>query len=210
MIDQKNEKQASQGPQVTTQYRLADYNVLAAFNSLDDARGAIEALGRAGIEGKHITLGGDVADVAATNMDTAEADRHFMEHWLGIIFKFGTIGAVAGAVVGVPVGAAAIAATGGDVTGSGLIASAAFGAIGLAIVTTLIAGISHIQAGDTWELTFQETYGDKTIVGVHSSKREDIDKAKQMLETHGATIVRVPSSSATPQEAVDRVAGAAR
>lgn len=210
MIDQKNEKPASQGPQVTTQYHLADYNVLAAFHSLDQARPAIESLGRAGIEGKHITLGGDVADSAAVRTNTAEADKHFLEHWMGIVAKWGVIGAVIGAVVGVPFGATAIAATGGDVTGGDLIAAAGFGAIGLAIVTVLVASISQIQAGDTWELTFQGTYGDKVIVGVHSAKPEDVHKAREMLQTHGAINVRIASPSMAPQEAVDRVAHAGR
>src|SRR5438309_9064024 len=116
MIDQTNAKRASQGPQVTTQYRLAEYNVLAAFSSLADARKAMEALGRAGIEGKRITLGGGAADKAAAHTDTAAADSRIMTRWFSFVAHWAALGAVLGGVGGILVGVAIIAIVGGGIT----------------------------------------------------------------------------------------------
>src|SRR4051812_3483828 len=122
MLEQKAEKPASQGPQVTTQFALSNYNVLAAFNTLEDGRKAIETLGRAGIEAKHITLGGDAPDEAAIREDTAEADKRMMTRWFRLSAEWAAVGAVVGALVAIPVGLGVIAALDADVMFSNMLA----------------------------------------------------------------------------------------
>jgi hypothetical protein len=210
MMEQRNERPASQGPQVTTQYRLADYNVLGVFNSMDDARRAIETLGRAGIEGKHITLTGDAPDEAATRAETAEADAALMSRWFRTNLAWGAVGAVIGALLGIPIGALVISVgLDSDITAENLFISALMGGIFLGIIAALIGVVYPMQAGDTWELTYQKTYGDKAIVGVHSADPREVEKARDTMQKHGALNVRTADSQTRPQDAADRVARAA-
>lgn len=210
MLEQKAEKPASQGPQVTTQYALSTYNLLAAFNTLEDGRKAIETLGRAGVEAKHITLGGPAPDEAAIREDTAEADKRMMTRWFSLSAEWAAVGAIVGAVVGIPVGLGVIASLDADVIFSNMLVAVLLGALFGGVISGLVGSMYSLQAGDTWELTFQQTYADKTIVGVHSNNAADIDKARDIFQKAGALSVRVPSRRRSPQDAMDATARAAR
>jgi outer membrane lipoprotein SlyB len=198
------DKPASQGPQITTHYHLAEYNVLAVYNSLDDARNAIESLGRAGIEGKHITLTGDEADHAAAQQNTARADAAVMKRWLRVDSVFAVVGAIIGAAAGLAIGIVVDGGFGGAVVAMFL------GALFLGIICALIGVIYPIQAGDTWELTFQESYGNRAIVGVHANKPDEVERARTIFLKTGAAQVRIASSSLSLDDAVAHFAHVTR
>lgn len=132
-------KSASQGPQITTGSRQAD-NVYGVFTTLAEARKAMEALGRAGIEGQHITMQGDAPDEAAIRTDTAGADSRMMRRWSGIVAVWAALGALAGAALGVSLGWLMIDSLGNATFGSVALTSllgALFGGIAGGLVGSM-------------------------------------------------------------------------
>jgi hypothetical protein len=210
MVNQTRAKPASQGPQVTTQYHLSDYTVLASFPTLAEARLAIEALGRAGIEGKRITIGGEAGDRAAMLTETSAADSRVMSRWFGYVAQWAVLGVILGVVAGIPVGAAVIELAGGGITLGAVVASAFLGALFAGMIAGLVAAFYAVQAGDSWELTFQETYGDTAIVGVHSDAPDEIEKARSILKRRNPLNVRVTGKRMSPQDAMNAMSRAAR
>jgi hypothetical protein len=193
---------ASRGPQITTSQRLEDYNVLAAFESMDKARGAIEALGLAGIEGQHLTLQGAGPDEVDSRSSVRDTDARLLGRWLALSSAWGLAGALAGLVLGIPVGVATLVIFGADVNGENAGVSALFGALSGGIIGWLIGVFYHVQAGDTWELSFHQAYAGKAIVGVHSADRVQVDKACGILKKQGALTVRMAGRYDRPSDAV--------
>jgi hypothetical protein len=203
MVNQIRAKPDSEDPQVTTQYHLSDYTVLASFPTLTEARLAIEALGRAGIEGKRITIGGEAGDRAAKLTETSADDGRIMSRWFGYVAQWAVLGVIVGVVAGIPVGAAVIELAGGVVTLGAVVASAFLGALFAGLIAGLAAAFYAVQAGDSWELTFQETYGDTAIVGVHSDAPDEIEKARSVLKGQHPLNVRVTGKQMSPQDAMN-------
>jgi hypothetical protein len=198
-------KPASHGPQITTSRRLENYNVLAAFRDMGQANGAIEALGLAGIEGEHVTLQGEAPDGATrgeTLADTAAADRQLMGRWFGLSAVWGVVGAVLGLVAAIPVGIGVIELADENVTLAGVIGSALFGALFGGIIAWLIGIMYYGQGGDAWELSYHKTYVGKAVVGVHSADPGQIDKARTVLQKHGAINVTTATGRIGPRDAV--------
>jgi len=195
---------ASQGPEITTTESLENYNILAAFRTMDDASKAIEALGLAGIEGHRITLQGDSPDEASRQVDVAEADSHLMSRWFARSTLWGVGGAVIGFVLGVPVGIAILEAYDQGLGATQVIGSALLGALFLGLIAWLIGVFYYVQAGETWELSYHQTPADIAIVGVHSSNAKDVERARAILQKRGSIRLRTAGSAENPREAIDR------
>ncbi len=163
---------------------LAEYNVVATFDDMETARGAIQDLGQAGIEAENISLLGQAADQARQDPDTRLRDLEAT----GDIAKRAGGGAAAGGALGALAGAAAFAIPGvGPVVGMGMLAAAAAGAIGGGAVGGMVGGVSGLSLEDDWDLTFQESIrAGRVLVAVHAEERGDVEKAAKALEEAGA------------------------
>jgi len=171
--------------------RLSPYNIEAEFGDMHSARLALEALGKAGIEGDHISLTGGAADQAAEPSDedlqasTREIDARIAKHMLSVIGAWTIGGVVASALAGIPISIGLMAALGADITLERVIAGVFLSALAIGIVSWLIPQTSYgPQAAPPWELTFAESAEGRVKVGVHSKKPEDVDLAQQALRRH--------------------------
>lgn len=157
---------------------LAEHNVVATFADMDKARKAMDALGRAGIEGEDISLLGRAAEEARTDPDTRLRDLDATAD----IAKRAGVGAAAGGTLGAIAGAAAFVIPGvGPVIGMGLLAAAAGTAAG-ASVGGMVGGVAGFSLDDSWDLTFQESIREgRVLVAVHAADRSDVDKAAEVF-----------------------------
>jgi hypothetical protein len=165
----------SQGPELSHSPDTP-YGVEASFENLDAARGAIEALGNAGIEGQRISLRGPGAEEAAEKPETAEADARLVRHGAGYALGGGLIGCGLGLIVAI----AGILISGADVSSTELVAIAGLSALGGAIVGALVAAMWSMQATETWALTFQRS-SQSAIVRVQSADAEEVERAAGIL-----------------------------
>jgi hypothetical protein len=167
---------------------LPPYNVEAEFGDMHSARLAVEALGKAGIEGDHISVTGRAADEAAEPPDadlqakTREIDASMAKYMVSVIGAWTVGGVIAGALLGIPVSIGLMAALGADVTLERVIAGVFLTALAVGIVSWLIPQTSYgPQAAPPWELTFAESAEGPVKVGVHSENPADIDLAEKAL-----------------------------
>jgi hypothetical protein len=201
---------ASQGAELA-EIRERDANIMATFPDLQEARTAIEELGRAGIEGQRVTLRGPGADEAAEQSrfqsprDNAAADGRLIGRWASRVAVAAGIGAVFGALLGIPVGIVALEIIGEDVTWGTVIASAFFGALFLSTIFGLLAHVYQLPGQPhAWELTFQDTEG-QAVVGVHSQAQDDITKARGVFEQLGALDIREVSAGRSARPTVESI-----
>jgi hypothetical protein len=174
---------------------------------MDESRRAIEALGRAGIEAHHITLQGEAPDDASARSEVAEPDRRVMERWFALSTLWGIGGAVAGFILGIPVGALVIEVFNRDVTLTSLFVSASLGALFVGLIAWLTGAFYHVQAGEIWELSFHQTYAGGAVVGVHSADPKDIGRAARVLYEQGALAVKTVDPHTRPRDAVLAMTG---
>jgi hypothetical protein len=202
-----NQPPASQGPELAEAVNR-DASIMATFPDMDEARTAIEELGRHGIEGQRVTLRGPGADEAATDNtfehrgDNARADAQLVGRWAKRVAIGAALGAVVGAVLGIPVGIVVLELSDADVTG-GTIAGSAF--LGALFLSTIFALVSHVYQlpgqPDAWELTFHEA-DQPVVVGVHSQEPNDIEGARTVFERLGALEIREVGSGDSSRQPV--------
>jgi hypothetical protein len=183
------QRPAAQGAKVRD--RLPPYNIEAEFGEMQSARLAVEALGKAGIEGDSISVTGPAANQAAEPADadlqaqTREIDSRMAKHMISVIGIWTVGGVIAGALIGVPISIGLMAALGADITLERVIAGVFLTALAVGIVSWLIPQTSYgAQAAPPWELTFAESTEGRVKVGVHSEKREDVELAQGVLRKH--------------------------
>jgi hypothetical protein len=164
--------------------RLADYNAIAVFASMDQARSAIDALERGGVEAATISLLGPGAEEARGTTDTRRRDeRSFLR--LGRRTIAGVVaGAVTGAVIGFVIGLFAFGLPG---AGPVVKASVWYTALGGAAVGAIVAGIvgaySSVDMTPAFELTLEPVRADHVLVGVHASDREAAERGASLLRS---------------------------
>jgi len=182
------------------------YNVVAVLPDMETARSAIEALGHAGYEGREITI----ADTAPATppetdhpADNAAADSRVMKRWFGLVTAWAVAGFIAGFPLGVGAGWLILEAgwISADVSLANLLLSGLLGALGVSTTTGLLGMVYPMQAGDAWESTFRDSVG-LTLVGVHAADRKSKDRARQLLESHGALQVRETSGREVLEESL--------
>jgi hypothetical protein len=187
------ERPASQGPQ-RLQQRLARFNVFAAFRDMEGARKGLEALGRAGMEGERTSLHGPAPDDAAQRSDTAAADARMMTRFFGAAATYGAIGAAVGFVLGLILGALLVDSTGA------VIVAGFLGALGVSTASALLAVSLPVQAGDTWELTFFDDYASNAVVGFHSNRRDEAERAFAVLANLEVMDIRITGPRGRAQD----------
>jgi len=162
--------------------RFQRYNVVAVLKDLDAAREAMNALQRAGIEAGRTSLLGPSADAAEDDTETTTKDRGV----IGDVTKATAVGGVAGGalggVTGFLAGLAAFAIPGvGPAVGTGLWISSLGGAVIGSGVGGMLGGVSKINAGDAWELTYELKNG-RALVGVHADDEGIVRQGAEILK----------------------------
>jgi len=162
--------------------RFQQFNALAVLKDLDAARAAMNALQKAGLEAGKTSLLGPSADAAERDTETTEKDSGV----IGDVTKASAVGGVAGGAVGgvtgFLAGLAAFAIPGvGPVIGTGVWASSLGGAVLGGGVGSMIGGVSKINAGDAWELTYELKHG-RALVGVHSNDQREVQRGAEVLK----------------------------
>ncbi len=163
---------------------LTENNVVATFDHLDQAREAVLALGRAGIEADKVSMVGKQVEEVASDPDTRLRDLDVT----GEVGKKAILGGTAGTVIGGLAGAAAFVIPGvGPAVGTGIWAAVAAGGVAGGAVGGMVGGVASIDLNDEWELTFQDALqGGKVLVAVHADDAEQATRARGTLEEHGA------------------------
>ena len=164
--------------------RPSDHNVVATFATPEQARDALEALGRAGIDGDKVSLVGRDAEEVASDPDTRLRDMEMPAE----VAKQATKGGIVGTVLGALAGAAAFAIPGiGPGIGTGIFAAMAAGGIGGGAVGGMVGGIAHLDLSESWELTFGDSIrGGKVLVAVHAGPTRRPGEAAEVLEKEQA------------------------
>ncbi len=163
---------------------LAEYNVVATFADMEQARSAVEALDNAGIEGEDISLLGTQVEEARKDPDTKLRDMEATQ----TIAKRAGAGAAAGTAVGALAGVAAFAIPGvGPVLGAGMLAAVIGGSVAGASVGGMVGGVAGVSMEEDWDLTFNESIrAGRVLVAVHAAEKGDVDKAAEVFEKEGA------------------------
>jgi hypothetical protein len=169
--------------------RFARYNLVAIVESLDQARDTLNKLQKQGLEAAKTSLLGPAAEDAKEERDPTPKDAAV----IGDVTKATAVGSVAGGaaggLAGFVAGLAAFAIPGiGPAVGTGLWISTLGGAVLGSGVGGMVGGVSSINAGEAWELTY-ELQGGRALVGVHSDDPKDIERSREVLR--GEEIVSV-------------------
>jgi MFS family permease len=131
-------------------------SAMARYATLTDARSAIEALERHGVDGVDIVLAGWRADAAERSRRTSGADGQFVRYLGWSVIR----GAVPGGVIGMLLGAiaAGIVLAFWDVRAWGLVLGfcAGFGAGLGALIGSFVDVERHVGFSDAWALTLQD------------------------------------------------------
>ncbi|CAN5422977.1 hypothetical protein BH18ACT1_BH18ACT1_10300 [soil metagenome] len=169
--------------------RFSEHNVMAVYATVEQARAAVTALERKGIEGGNIELLGAAAEGASepqTNVEQRKADMAMT----GQVGRRSLVGILIGAVVGavvialltllidaiVDIGEASAVLIGG-VLGGALIG--AFGGL-------FYGGASGLPVSDAWGETFEAVRQGRTAVAVHSQEPDQVEDAVTALRDTGA------------------------
>ncbi|MGH9033945.1 MAG: hypothetical protein ACRDY4_14475 [Acidimicrobiia bacterium] len=155
--------------------------VAASFPDMSAARGAIEALEHAGIDGDEIDLLGQRADAARTPTSPARPDRRMARHILGRLGVGALIGLAAGAVAGVVLGLIVLAVTSSG-GGVGLVVAFAIVGVGLgAVVSVFLSFERSVGLSYAWPLTFEDVPEGTIWVAVYSRDPRIQDRAGDTL-----------------------------
>jgi len=162
---------------------LTANNVMATYGEMEQAREAVLALSRAGIEADKVSMIGKDVEEVASDPDTRLRDLEVT----GEVAKKAALGGATGTVLGGLAGAAAFVIPGvGPAIGTGIWAALAAGGVAGGAVGGMVGGVASIDLNDEWELTFQDALkGGKVLLAVHADGEEQAAQARGILEEHG-------------------------
>jgi hypothetical protein len=161
---------------------FAPHNVVAVFPGMQQAREAIDALERGGIDAAEVSLLGPAAEEAAEHLDTRDRDESMTER----VGSRATAGAVAGGatggLAGFLAGLAAFAIPGvGPVLGAGVWAATIGGAVAGGSIGGVIGGYSAVDMNEAYELTYESVRAGRVVVGVHSEDPAHVRRGEEIL-----------------------------
>ena len=160
--------------------RPTSHNVVATFATPEQARDALEGLGRAGFDADQVSLVGHDAEEVASDPDTRLRDLEAT----GEVAKSAATAGALGGVLGALAGAVAFVIPGvGPVIGTGILGALAAGGIAGGTLGGMVGGIASMELSESWELTFQEALrGGKALVAAHVQSDEEAQEAVEVLE----------------------------
>jgi hypothetical protein len=152
---------------------------VATFAEPEQARKAMEALGRAGIEADEMSVRGRAVAEAGADSDTRQRDVATT----GALASRAGSGGVIGAVVGALVAVGACLAFGLSPGSAGFWIAAVGGLIAGGAVGGMIGGIRKLPLAQEWELTYDEdASADGGVrVTVQAADEEQLERARKVL-----------------------------
>jgi hypothetical protein len=157
--------------------RIADHNVVATYETPDEARAALTLLERHGLVSDDIELFGPGMEAARqpiTNDEQRQADMDatgdVAKRFSAVSFLAAVVGAVACGIVGGMIGhftGGVVGALGGFIV---------FGLLGF-----LWGGYANLPQSEEWGETYASP-GGLTMVAVHSADQAEVDAALQALK----------------------------
>lgn len=161
--------------------RVADHNIVATYPSPEEARAALTALERKGVEAADIELFGpgmEAATMPITNDEQRGADMNAT----GAIARRASVGVAIGALLGALLGFVitwVVSDSAGMMLGAAVAGFVAGGPLGF-----LYSGYSGLTVSEEWGETFEGRSGE-TSVAVHSTDRREAERALDALRaTH--------------------------
>jgi len=153
---------------------FAAYNVVVAFDDSKDAREAVLALERAGIDGAKLSyLGIEPSAEQTTDERTAELDHEELSFVARGTAKGGSLGTLGGAALG---GAIMLIPGIGPVVGAGVLGAALGGGFFGGVVGGIWGGFNRMGASQAWDEVFHDIEEGLVLVGVHT---DDPDEARR-------------------------------
>ena len=155
--------------------------VAARYADLGQARAAIGALERAGLDGNDIELLGRPADAARVPRDPKMADRRVVFYLLPRLARGLALGLAVGLFLGLVIAAVAFA------TG---VLSWSIGRFGVCLLVGVFPGATlgvflsferSVSFSDDWALTFEDAPAGPVWVGVYTADAETHAKARRVL-----------------------------
>lgn len=160
---------------------FATHNVVVAFDDSKDAREALLALERAGIDGSRLSyLGIEPSADQTIDERTAEIDSAELSFVGRGTAKGGSIGTVGGAAIG---GALMLVPGIGTVVGAGVLGAALGGGFFGGVLGGIWGGFSRMGASQAWDDVFHNIEEGLVLVGVHTDDPEEIRRACDVLPT---------------------------
>lgn len=182
MTDRNDNPDAPQdeaAPLSPIEHAHAPFNVIATFGQAADARKAIEALEKAGIDGTDIALHG--VETTTEDSDVDPSTRTGPVGRTGLVAAVaGGVGSVVGAVIGVVILGDAI----------GTVAAAAMGVVFIGGMAAVIGAAWVIGLGRAWHDTFLDLREGDVSVGVHTTEEEIAEHAASVLESRQPDSIR--------------------
>lgn len=161
------------------------HNVLAVLADMEEAREAVEALERAGIEANAISLLGRTAEAASepTRERQRQGDEAVTSEAGRTAGKSAAAGAGIGGAAGFVAGAAVFGIPGiGQALAAGIWASTLGGAAAGAGVGFTAGGVAGVKESEAWGLSFKALSEGKVVVGVHGEHEDMVRRAAGVLE----------------------------
>lgn len=179
---------------------LSRHNVVGAYDSMEAARKAIDALQFAGIEADDISLHGPPAEQAArrTDKETLPVDRPIVQRVAIRAIGWGIAGGIVGAILGLILWSADVGI--GAMTDSAAFQIGMWTLAGL-IAGTLIGAYSAITVSEAWEMTYEPVAEGRVLVGVHSDNEKEIASADKVLRKEHALEVARFDENGRPEAA---------
>lgn len=157
--------------------RFSDYNIIAAYPDMGEAKKAIDALQLAGIEAaEYSLLGGTVAE-SESNVDKGsvhEGDAKLTNH----ILRNAVLGTVAGLVLGAIIGALLPAIPGWPLS---VPYSIVFGTIVGATLGGFVGAMGQLDAGANVDAPYRPTGNRHVLLGVISQDPGRVERAESVL-----------------------------
>jgi outer membrane lipoprotein SlyB len=168
--------------------RSAKFNLVATFATPEQARAALQALERKGVEAADIELFGPGIESGKRPVTNDEQQAIDMESTATVAKRFTAVSAalaVVGAVIGGVLGAVV-----SDGYGGGILAGVLGGFIVGGLLGFLWGGYGSLPVNEQFADTFQSE-GGETKVAVHADDEQVIDLAKETLRGSDARSLEV-------------------
>jgi hypothetical protein len=184
MVEQA--RPVSQGTRVAAG-RLSRHNVVVEVPNREAARGAIEQLGRIGVEADKVSISGPgVQEGPQTRSGAKDVDARLLRYMAIRVAVAATVGLVLGALLGL-LGALLLPY---ESTGENILVVVVGAAILVSTLFALTASMFFLSPAMPWETTFLPSGSGAMFVGFHSEEAEDADRAERILRLAGHHNVR--------------------
>jgi outer membrane lipoprotein SlyB len=158
-------------------------SVTATYGSLEEAREAMTALERAGIDSSRVFLEGERPARAAAEHDTSRRDRRVTGQMGSRVLIGGIAGAAAGGLVGWLVGSLVFDGF------PAMLATVIAGVIAGSVIGGALGGYGTPAMSEDWELTHQDEPPGATRVRVTSDDPQELDRVAGLFREKDAISV---------------------